>query len=304
MPQYSGIPITQLQPGISIKDTDVYCAVDTTNTSQSPSGTTLKYTVGQLRTQLISSFSGSNLQSVVAVSPTNLVAVYTNGEAGVGATLTNVSTFQALTLDGVSLSVGDRVLIANQSSSLQNGIYIVTTVGDMVTPWVLTRASDFDGSILGTLYQGDFVGVVFGTIYALTFWFLTSATPIEIGIDPVVFQEQIPATGDAWVNQTATSVTMAVNTGYTASAGASLIIFTLPSVCPLGAWFEINGKDSGLFTIAQQAGQTIHSGSTSTTTGVSGSVSSTLRYTSIKLRCIIANTDFEVVSMNGSINIV
>jgi hypothetical protein len=48
-----------------------------------------------------------------------------------------------------------------------------------------------------------------------------------------------------WVDQTTASVTMAVNTGYTSDAGASLITFTLPATSSIGDWVEINGKGSG-----------------------------------------------------------
>jgi len=48
---------------------------------------------------------------------------------GVGATLTNNGTKAALVIDGVLMTVGKRVLIYNQTSAFQNGVYTVTTVG-------------------------------------------------------------------------------------------------------------------------------------------------------------------------------
>ena len=77
----------------------------------------------------------------------NLNATYNQpGGAGdgVGATLTNAGTQVALTIDGVLMTTGKRVLIYNQTSAFQNGIYTVTTVGDGSTNWVLTRATDAD----------------------------------------------------------------------------------------------------------------------------------------------------------------
>jgi hypothetical protein len=77
----------------------------------------------------------------------NLNATYNQpGGAGdgVGATLTNAGTQVALTIDGILMTVGKRVLIYNQTSAFQNGIYTVTTVGDGSTNWVLTRATDAD----------------------------------------------------------------------------------------------------------------------------------------------------------------
>ena len=72
----------------------------------------------------------------------NLTATYNNGTAGVGATLTNAGTQTAFTPDGIVASVGDRILIYNQTNAYENGVYTVTTVGSGSTNWVLTRATD------------------------------------------------------------------------------------------------------------------------------------------------------------------
>jgi hypothetical protein len=72
---------------------------------------------------------------------------YDNGTDGVGATLT-AGANAALTIDGVTLTSptdnGTRVLVQNQASGFQNGIYVVTEAGDGSTPWQLTRSSDAD----------------------------------------------------------------------------------------------------------------------------------------------------------------
>jgi hypothetical protein len=72
----------------------------------------------------------------------NLNATYNNGTAGVGATLTNAGTQVALTVDGILMTVGKRVLIYNQTAQAENGVYTVTTVGTVSTNWVLTRSTD------------------------------------------------------------------------------------------------------------------------------------------------------------------
>ncbi len=77
----------------------------------------------------------------------NLTATYNQpGGAGdgVGATLTNAGAQVALTIDGILMTVGKRVLIYNQTNQVQNGVYTVTTVGTVSTNWVLTRATDAD----------------------------------------------------------------------------------------------------------------------------------------------------------------
>jgi len=74
----------------------------------------------------------------------NLNATYNNGSSGVGATLTNAGTQVALTIDGILMTVGKRVLVYNQTAQAENGVYEVTTVGDGSTNWVLTRTADAD----------------------------------------------------------------------------------------------------------------------------------------------------------------
>ena len=90
----------------------------------------------------------------------DLSASYSNGTAGVGATLTAGSN-GAISLDGVALSVNDRVLVKDQSTASENGIYRVSTQGDGSTPFVLTRATPEDQP--SELTGGAFVFVEEGT---------------------------------------------------------------------------------------------------------------------------------------------
>ena len=90
----------------------------------------------------------------------DLSATYSNGTAGVGATLTAGSN-GAISIDGVSLSLNDRVLVKDQSTGAENGIYRVSTVGDGSTPFVLTRATPEDQP--SELTGGSFVFVEEGT---------------------------------------------------------------------------------------------------------------------------------------------
>src|SRR4026208_1205215 len=88
---------------------------------------------------------GLTIHAACRVATTGALTVtYSNGIAGVGATLTNAGAMAALSIDGVSLSVGNRVLVKNQASTFQNGIYTVTTVGSGAVNWVMTRATDYD----------------------------------------------------------------------------------------------------------------------------------------------------------------
>ena len=79
--------------------------------------------------------------SVQAATTANLSGTY-NGSAK---TLT-ASGNGAISVDGISLNLNDRVLVKDQTDQTQNGIYSVTTLGDGSTAYVLTRAVDFDTS--------------------------------------------------------------------------------------------------------------------------------------------------------------
>ena len=83
--------------------------------------------------------------SVRVASESNISATYNNGTNGVGATLTADSN-GAVSIDSTSLTSGDRVLVKAQSDASENGIYSVTTVGDVSNPFVLTRTTDADSS--------------------------------------------------------------------------------------------------------------------------------------------------------------
>jgi hypothetical protein len=91
----------------------------------------------------------------------NLSATYANGTAGVGATLTNSGSQAAFAVDGVTPTVNDRVLVKDQTTAAQNGIYVLSTAGDGSSNWVLTRATPEDQP--AELSGGSFVFVEEGT---------------------------------------------------------------------------------------------------------------------------------------------
>lgn len=119
----------------------------------------------------------------------NLNAVYANGAAGVGATLTdNSGTFAVFTVDGVSPALGSRVLVKNQTTTFQNGVYTLTTNGDTISiPWKLTRATDYDQAP-SEIHPGTLVAVNSGTVNTATSW-LETATVTTIGTDPILFSQ-------------------------------------------------------------------------------------------------------------------
>ena len=103
---------------------------------------------------------------------------------GMGATLTNSGTQAALTIDTVPLSVNDRVLVRSQTNAFENGVYVVSNVGNVTTNWILTRASDGDQyhpQDVNGMSEGDYFYVSEGFVGAGDSYVLTTAGVIIIG---------------------------------------------------------------------------------------------------------------------------
>ena len=88
------------------------------------------------------------------------------------------------TVDGVVLATNDRILIKNQASQAENGIYVVNASG------VPTRATDMDA---WAEVPGAFVAVEEGTTNVDTIWLCTSNQGGTLGSTAITFQ-QIPTT--------------------------------------------------------------------------------------------------------------
>jgi hypothetical protein len=105
-------------------------------------------------------------------------------EAARAATTTNISLANAVengdTLDGVVLATGDRILVKNQTTQSENGIYVVAASGQP------SRATDFDTA--SEVDSGDFIFVYSGTENSGTGWVQTNR-PATIGTDPIAFSQ-------------------------------------------------------------------------------------------------------------------
>jgi hypothetical protein len=114
------------------------------------------------------------------------------------------------TLDGVALNANDRVLVKNQTTGSQNGIYTVQTVGTGANgTWV--RATDADTS--AEVNAGLFTFVEEGTVNADTGWVLTTNNPITLGTTTLTFTQFSGAgTYLAGAGLTLTGTTFALDT--------------------------------------------------------------------------------------------
>ena len=122
-------------------------------------------------------------ESCRMASTANLAATYSGTP---NFTLTAV-TEGALVIDGVNAAVDDRVLVKNQTTGTQNGVYTVTTVGDVGTSFVLTRAGDFDSS--AEITAGAFSFVTEGTVNADMGFTVSTNDPITLDTTAIAFTQ-------------------------------------------------------------------------------------------------------------------
>jgi hypothetical protein len=91
------------------------------------------------------------------------------------------------TFDNHAPLVGERVLVKNETSTLtpNNGIYVLTQVGDVNTPFILTRSADADSS--AELGEAT-LSIINGDTLSNTIWHCTPASvPITIGTTNLTF---------------------------------------------------------------------------------------------------------------------
>ena len=212
----------------------------------------------------------------------NLTALYNQPGGvgnGVGATLTNNGTKAALTIDGVLMTTGKRVLIYNQTNAFENGIYTVTVVGTPDpggTNWVLTRATDADTYSPfspNSLGQGDAFFVTAGNTGAGETYICNTVGVIVFGTTNITFvQISSVQVYSAGTGLTLTNTTFSItNTAVTAASygsASSVPTFTVNAQGQLtlaaNASIAINGNQITSGTI----GSAYLSGSYTGITGV------------------------------------
>jgi Major tropism determinant N-terminal domain len=140
--------------------------------------------------------------AVLAATSTNVAGTYNNGTNGVGATLTAASNGSINTVapSGVSTwVVGSGILLKNQTAKAENGRYVVTNLGSVSTPYVLTRCGLCDEA---SEIPGAYVFVQDG-VHEGTGWVQIVADPATfvVGTDDIdVFQFSGPGSVTAGTN--------------------------------------------------------------------------------------------------------
>jgi hypothetical protein len=162
---------------------------------------------------------------------------YSNGAAGVGATLTATAN-AALTVDSVAVTVGQRVLVKNQAAGLQNGVYDVTQTGSGAAPFILTRATDYNtgGTGYNQVNTGDYLFVQLGTTNANSSWVQTTLQPITIGTTALVFT-QFSAGATSYT--AGTGLTLSVNQFSITNTGVTSGTYGSGAIIPV---FAVNAQ--------------------------------------------------------------
>jgi hypothetical protein len=126
---------------------------------------------------------------VVAATAGNLAGNYNNGTNGYLATLTKASNGSIGTIDGATVAVGNRILLRAQTDAKQNGIYVITALGDGSNPWVITRAADNDNNPAGELSNGDFCFVTSGSTNGSKGFIVSTTGTITIGTTEINYAQ-------------------------------------------------------------------------------------------------------------------
>ena len=197
---------------------------------------------------------------------------YNNGTLGVGATLTGNAN-GAVSIDGTAPSATQRVLIKNQVTQANNGVYVVTQVGTTLLPYILTRATDYDTSGSGTneVDQGDMLLVISGPTNANTSWVQQTPLPITIGTTALVFIEFAAAQ----TYTAGTGLTLTTNQ-FSITAVGSAGTYGSSSLIPIIVT-NASGQVTGITTAANPQGTVTSVDGTGTVSGLSlsGTVTST-----------------------------
>jgi hypothetical protein len=158
-----------------------------------------------------------------------------------GGVLTSTSKVALGATGGVTLTAGQRLLVKNETVQANNGIYVVTTVGNSTTKWVLTR--DTDAATTGQLLPGDQVPVTSGSSAGLVYYISSpTAPPITINSTSIVFSQSVK-----WV------LTRASDGDVTGDIQPSDLVPVTSGTVNTGATYYVSSPSSGTITIGTTA---------------------------------------------------
>lgn len=177
--------------------------------------------------------------------------------------------------------------------STDNFLWICTTTGSALTAaWK---------PIIGALTNGQLaIGSTGASPVAAT---LTAGSGISIVNAPGSVTISGTGASIGW-NVVTTNTNMIAENGYFCNSASSLTM-TMPTTAAVGSAIAVTNYNTGGFTIAQNAGQNIRIGTSITTTGAGGSITSTAQGDSLYIVNVVANTSWiAIIGVQGILTIV
>lgn len=159
---------------------------------------------------------------------------------------------------------------------------------------IAANSSGSDGQLL--------IGATSGALAWANITSTDNTIVVTNGTNSIDLSASSPLSVTTWVDVSGTSQAMVAGVGYAAN-NAGLVTLTLPASAIAGSQIVVTGKGSGGWKVAQNTGQSIFFGNLTTTTGVAGSLASTLRRDVVYLRCVTADTEWQVEGSVGNITV-
>ena len=211
-------------------------------------------------------------------------------------TLTNITLSGGApnSVDGVNLSLGDRILVQGQGTASQNGIYRVSVVG---TGSDGTWVRDSDATQNGSLSAGVLTYIEAGNDYGGKFYYLTTTGNIIIGSTNLSFTELSTGGGGSTYSNSNVAAYLPIYTGnitagnITTLSGGQLIGYHTGAI---GA----NVANTGVFTTLTTSGDAVIGGNL-TVNGTTTTVNSTVT-TVNDLNIVLANNAATASAANGA----
>jgi len=135
---------------------------------------------------------------------------YNNGTLGVGATLTATAN-GALSVDGNAVTTSQRILVKNEATQANNGVYSVTQTGSGALPYILTRVTDFDQAAAGEIANNAYFYISAGATNIGSSFVLSQTAAITVGTTALPFTNfasQLVYTSTAPINVSGQTISL------------------------------------------------------------------------------------------------
>lgn len=195
-----------------------------------------------------------------------------------------------------AISNGTTAKASNELASLelcQLGYIVYSQAANAITTVIISKTTLRSTTSTSGTNQASLVNT---SVTNFNGWLSSADTNVQSALDEL-------DDSCRFTEVTAAAANLAVNRSVIANR-ATLVTLTLPTVAKVGDEINIVGKGAGKWLIAQNANQSIHFISITTTIGVGGSLAATLLYDSVRLVCTVANLEFTVISSCGNLTIV